>query len=140
MKKINLFCALAASVALYSYGGSDSGSSDNSDYYETESVVNSYVLTFRSKYDVYNYLNGKTFNGDGLSIAFSNNARSVSVNGTPISNNIEISDIGVNDNGVAYATVRIINPTGSNTTTFTLLAVQDNAQLIDPNDGTIYEY
>lgn len=142
MKKINLFfCALAASVALYSCGGSDSGSSDDSDYYEsrTESDNKSYALSFKNSKDVCIYLNGKTFKGDGLSIAFSNYAQTVSCNGTIIANEVKISDIGVNENNVAYATVKIVTFNGG-TTTLQLLAVDGHAQLIDPNDGTIYEY
>ena len=142
MKKINLlFCALAASVALYSCGGSDSGSSDDSDYYEsrTESDNKSYALSFKNSKDVCIYLNGKTFKGDGLSITFSNYAQTVYCNGTIIANEVKISDIGVNENNVAYATVKIVTFNGG-TTTLQLLAVDGHAQLIDPNDGTIYEY
>lgn len=116
----------------------------NSEYQESyeDADINSsdsYAISFRNSYDVYNYLNGKTFSGDGLNIRFYNNGHSVDVNSENIANNINIFDIGVNDNGVSYATVQISNPAGI-TTTFTLLAVQNQAQLIDPNDGTVYEY
>lgn len=124
--------------------GSESKNSDYSDAYEDSYVDNeddseSYALSFNSSRDVFNYLNGKTFSGDGLNIRFSNNGQSVSVNGENISNDVDIYDIGINDNGVSYATVVVANPAGV-TTTFTLLAVSNQAQLIDPNDGTVYEY
>ncbi len=144
--KINqlLFYIVIATLTLSSCGGNDSQRNEyseyeDSEYYEIGSNDDSYALIFNSTGDVYNYLDGKTFKGNGLSISFSNNARSVFVNGTNISNNVKIFDIGVNNNNVAYATVQVINPTGI-TTTFTLLAVQGQAQLIDPNDGNVYEY
>ena len=61
------------------------------------------------------------------------------MNGVNISNNVRIYDIGMNDNDVSYATVQVVNPAGI-TTTLTLLAVEGHANLIDPNDGTVYEY
>ena len=140
MKRLNLlFCAFAAVVALQSCGGSDNTNNRDYEYIEDESVDDSYALDFKNSQDVCSYLNGKTFKGDGLSVTFSNNAQTVFVNGKNISNDVRVSDPGVNVNNVAYATVKIINVTGI-TTTLTLLAVKDHAQLIDPNDGTIYEY
>ncbi|MBD5238905.1 MAG: hypothetical protein HDS64_03930 [Bacteroidales bacterium] len=85
------------------------------------------------------YLNGKTFSGDGLRIRFYNEGRYVDVNGTNMSTNVRVSDIGINGQGVAYATVQVPGHNGG-VTTFTLLAVQGRAQLIDANDGSVYEY
>ncbi len=140
MNKLNLLVAIFA-VLLASCSSGSSNSSNNSESYEDSygDSSDSYAITFRNSRDVYNYLNGKTFSGDGLNIRFYNNGQSVDVNGENISNNVRISDIGVNENDVAYATVQISNPAGI-TTTFALLAVKDQAQLIDPNDGTVYEY
>lgn len=120
---------------------SDNDDSGNMSYenYSDESTSSASTLRFHSSRDVYSYLNGKTFSNDGVRVRFYNNGQSVDVNNTNISNNVSISDIGINDNNVAYATVRVANPAGI-TTTFTLLAVDGHAQLIDPNDGSIYSY
>lgn len=120
-------------------GGSESASSVNSEYSYEGSDEYSEGLEFNNSRDVYNYINGKTFSGDGMSVRFYNNWQSVDVNGTNIANNIKVYGIGVNDNGVAYATIQISSPAGI-TTTFSLLAVDGHAQLIDPNDGSVYEY
>ena len=138
----------ATAVLLLSSCGLSSNNNERENDYESyvdyedsyEESGNSNTLVFRSSYDVYNYLNGKAFSGDGLTIRFGNNGHSVDVNGENLSNNVQISEIGVNDNGVAYATVRIVSPTGGTVTTLALLAVKGQAQLIDPNDGTVYEY
>ena len=141
---ITLICMLLSACGF----GSDNnnGNSDYSDndsysesYEESDDYAESYALSFHNSQDVYNYIDGKTFSGDGMNIRFYNNGHSVDVNGTNIANDIKIYGIGDNDNKVAYATIQISNPTGV-TTTFSLLAVEGNAQLIDPNDGTIYEY
>ena len=139
LKSIFTGVMLAAfSLTFTACGTSDSDSSYNESSYSSEDS-GSNAIHFSNSNDVRSYLNGKTFSGDGLRIRFYNNGQSVDVNGSNIANNIRISDIGINNNGVAYATVQVVNPAGV-TTTFTLLAVEGRAQLIDPNDGTVYEY
>ncbi len=144
MKYLSTFASLILTTASLCFSGC-SCSSDNDSYeeeYEDSDNNSSYsaeILRFNTTRDVLNYLNGKTFSGDGMRIRFYNNGNSVDVNGTNISNNVSVSDIGLNENNVAYATVRVANPAGI-TTTFALLAVKNNAQLIDPNAGSVYSY
>lgn len=133
----------AMSLSLAACGGSDS-SSDNTDssYYsdDADDEGSYHAVEFNSTYDVSSYLNSKTFRADdGTTIRFYNNARSVDMNGVNIANDVNISGVGINSEGVAYATVRISNPAGI-TTTMQLLAVQERAELLDPNDGTTYVY
>lgn len=143
MKKLTYLAGIvlaATSLTFTACGGSsDSDSSSYESSYEGDDDSVSNAVYFNSSSDVRRYLDGKTFTGDGMRMRFSNNGQSVDINGTNISNNVQISDIGINDNGVAYATVQVINPAGI-TTTLALLAVEDHAQLIDPNDGTVFEY
>ena len=131
-------CVLLPSCGMESGGSSHSGDSYSGSYNDSEEYE-SYTLAFNNSHDVYNYINGKTFSGDGMNIRFYNNGQSVDVNGSNIANDVKIYGIGVNDNNVAYATIQISNPAGI-TTTFSLLAVDGHAQLIDPNDGAVYEY
>ncbi len=144
MKKVSIFASImlaAASLSFTACGGSSDSDSSDSSYessYSDDSDEDG-VLVFNSASDVRSFLNGKTFSADGMNMRFSNNGQSVDINGTNISNNVQISDIGLNDQGVAYATVRVVNPSGI-TTTMALLAVPGHAQLIDPNDGTVFEY
>lgn len=145
MKRLSTFASILLAATSLSLAGcscsSDNDSSYDSDYESSYSSDDSgsNAVHFINSNDVRQYLNGKTFSGDGLKIRFYNNGQSVDINGTNISNNVKIYDIGINDNGVAYATVQVVNPAGV-TTTFALLAVEGRAQLIDPNDGTVYEY
>lgn len=142
-----LLIMVITSMALWlpSCGIGSDNNSENSDYFyndsydESDEYTASNAIAFHSSRDVYNYINGKTFSGDGINIRFYNNGQSVDVNGTNIANDVKIYGVGVNDNDVAYATIQISNPTGI-TTTFSLLAVEGHAQLIDPNDGAVYEY
>lgn len=142
MKKLTYLAGImlaATSLTFTACGGSDSSNSSYESSYDSDEDSGSNAVYFNSSSDVRRYLDGKTFTGDGMRMRFSNNGQSVDINGTNISNNVQISDIGINDNGVAYATVQVINPAGI-TTTLALLAVEDHAQLIDPNDGTVFEY
>ena len=120
-----------------SESGSDSSYNDESSYSSEGSGAR--PVYFRNSDDVRRYLDGKTFSGDGFNLRFYNYGQSVDMNGVNVSNNVRIYDIGMNDNDVSYATVQVINPAGV-TTTLTLLAVEGHANLIDPNDGTVYEY
>lgn len=140
---------MSAVLVLNSCGGIDkqrSGYSQYEDseyeepeYYEAESVSDSNALKFNNTADVYNYLDDKTFRGNGLSIWFTNFAHTVSINSDIWSNEVKVSDIGINEHNVAYATIQLLYPVNKSTT-FILLAVKDHSQLIDTNDGSVYDY
>ncbi len=146
MKKLILLgiTVLLLSGCLTSCGGNSGAGNASNEYQESYSdsdydSSDSYSPAFSNAKEVYNYLNGKTFSGDGLNIRFQNYGHTVDVNGQIISNDVKVFDIGRNENGVSYATVQITSPS-SVTTTFALSAMKGHAVLVDPNDGTIYEY
>lgn len=106
---------------VYEYEQSSGGSS-----YEQTSV------SFSSEIDVRIYLCSHRFSSrDGYTLSFSSEANEVSLNGQPLSSNVEIRSITSNG-----AVIRTQGPYGN--TTFRLSVSGSDGVIQDTNDGEMY--
>ena len=104
---------------------------DDSDEGETYEYEQSSV-SFSSEIDVRIYLCSHRFSSsDGYTLSFSSEANEVSLNGQPLSSNVEIRSITSNS-----AVIRTQGPYGN--TTFRLSVSGSDGVIQDTNDGEMY--
>ena len=113
------------------------GDSNKEDIYEYEQSTgsNSYEQTstlFSDESDVRMFLcNHRFSSSDGYTLSFSNFANEVSLNGQPLSSNVEIRSVSSNS-----AVIRTQGPYGN--TTFRLSVSGSDGIIEDTNDGETY--
>lgn len=113
------------------------GDSDEGETYEYEqssggSSHEQTSVSFSSEIDVRIYLCSHRFSSsDGYSLSFSSEANEVSLNGQPLSSNVEIRSITSNS-----AVIRTQGPYGN--TTFRLSVSGSDGVIQDTNDGEMY--
>lgn len=104
----------------YEYEQSSNSSNDDSD------------IIFSSEQDVRMYLSSHSFSSqDGYTLSFSGYANQVSLNGQPLSSNVEIRSVNRSS-----AVIRTQGPYGN--TTFRLSVSGSDGVIEDTNDGTYY--